>query len=88
MSNTESYIMICAPIRRNMYQRNLNGVSENGNHSQGCNVQCATSHLIVSVYRVPQMQGVGRADDLLYFMCLADAVPCEGLLRQENVMSA
>ena len=26
-------------------------------------------HLIVSVYRVPQMQGVGRADVLLYFKC-------------------
>ena len=25
------------------------------------------------------MQGVGRADGLLYFKCLADAVPCERL---------
>jgi len=25
--------------------------------------------LIVNVYRVPQMQVVGRADDLLYFKC-------------------
>ncbi len=25
--------------------------------------------MIVSVYRVPQMQGVGRADVLLYFKC-------------------
>jgi len=33
--------------------------------------------LIVSVYVVPQMQGVGYADVLLYFKCLADAVPCE-----------
>ena len=41
--------------------------------------------LVVSVYRVPQMQGVGRADDLLYFKCLADAVPCERLLYNPNV---
>jgi len=25
--------------------------------------------LTVSVYRVPQMQGVGRTDDFLYFKC-------------------
>ena len=36
-----------------------------------------TKSHIVSVYGVPQMPGVGRADDLLYFKCLADAVPCE-----------
>ena len=35
--------------------------------SQGCKVRCASNHLIVSVYRVPQMQGVGCADVLLYF---------------------
>ncbi len=39
------------------------------NRSQGCRVRCASNHLIVSVYRVPQMQGVGRADVLLYFKC-------------------
>ena len=27
------------------------------------------------------MQGVGRADDLLYFKCLADAVPSECLQK-------
>jgi len=37
------------------------------NRLQGCKVRCASNHLIVSVYRVPQMQGVGRADVLLYF---------------------
>jgi hypothetical protein len=46
---------------------------------QGCKVRCAKNHLIVSVYRAPQMQGFGRADVLLYFKCLADAVPCERL---------
>ena len=35
--------------------------------SQGCKVRCASNQLIVSVYRVPQMQGVGCADVLLYF---------------------
>jgi len=30
------------------------------------------------------MQGVGRADDLLYFKCLADAVPCERLLDADS----
>ena len=50
-----------------------------GNRSQGCTVRCASNHLIVSVYKVPQMQGVGRAGVLLYFKCLADAVPCEHL---------
>jgi hypothetical protein len=40
-----------------------------GNRSQGCKVRCASNHLLVSVYRVPQMQGVGRADVLLYFNC-------------------
>ncbi len=39
------------------------------NRSQGCKVRCASNHLIVSVYRVPQMQGVGCADVLLYFKC-------------------
>jgi hypothetical protein len=39
------------------------------NRSQGCKVRCASNHLIVNVYRVPQMQGVGRADVLLYFKC-------------------
>ena len=37
--------------------------------SQGCNVRCASSHIVVSIYRVTQMQGVGRADVLLYFKC-------------------
>jgi hypothetical protein len=37
------------------------------NCSQGCKVRCTLNHLMVSVYWVPQMQGVGRADDLLYF---------------------
>jgi len=32
-------------------------------------LRCASNHLIVSVYRVPQMQGVGRADVLSYFKC-------------------
>jgi hypothetical protein len=49
------------------------------NPSQGCKVRCASNHLIVSVYRVLQMQGVGRADVLSYFKCLADAVPSERL---------
>ena len=40
-----------------------------GNRSQGCKVRCASNHLIVSVYRVLQMQDVGRADVLLYFKC-------------------
>jgi len=40
-----------------------------GNRSKGCKVRCASNHLIVSVCRVPQMQGVGRADVLLYFKC-------------------
>jgi len=31
--------------------------------------RCASKHLIVSVYRVAQMQGVGSADVLLYFKC-------------------
>ena len=31
--------------------------------------RCASNHLIVSVHRVPHMQGVGCADDLLYFKC-------------------
>jgi len=39
------------------------------NLSQGFKVRCASNHLIVSVYRVPQMHGVGRADVLLYFKC-------------------
>jgi len=39
------------------------------NRSQGCKVRCASNHLIVRDYRVPQMQGVGHADDLLYFKC-------------------
>jgi hypothetical protein len=39
------------------------------NRSQGCKVRCASNQLIVSVYRVPQMQGVGRAGVLLYFKC-------------------
>ena len=39
------------------------------NRSQGCKVRCASNHQIVGVYRLPQMQGVGRADVLLYFKC-------------------
>jgi hypothetical protein len=39
------------------------------NRSQGCKVRCASNHLIVRVYRVLQMQGVGRVDVLLYFKC-------------------
>ena len=39
------------------------------NHSQDCKVRWASNHLIVSVYRVPQMQGVGHAGVLLYFKC-------------------
>ena len=35
--------------------------------SQGYKVGCASNHLIVSVYRVLQMQGVGCADVHLYF---------------------
>jgi hypothetical protein len=31
--------------------------------------RCTLNQLIVSVYRVLQMQGVGRADVLLYFKC-------------------
>ena len=38
-----------------------------GNRSQGYKVLCASNQLIVSVYRVLQMQGVGCADVLLYF---------------------
>ncbi len=37
--------------------------------SQYRNLQCASDRRIVSVYRVPQMQCVGRADVLLYFKC-------------------
>ena len=61
------------------------GFSWRNNRSQGCKVRCASNHLVVSVYRVTQMQGVGRADDLLYFKCLSDAVPCERLLYNPNV---
>ena len=43
--------------------------SEFRNRSRGCKVRFASNHLIVSVYRVPQMQGVGHADVLLYFKC-------------------
>jgi len=39
------------------------------NRSQVCKVRCPSNHLIVSVYRVPQMRGVGRADVLLHFKC-------------------
>ena len=42
---------------------------KSGNRSKGCKVRCASNHLIVSVYRVPQMQGVGHADVHLYFKC-------------------
>ena len=41
----------------------------NRNRIQGCKVRFASNHLIVSGYRVPQMQGVGGADVLLYFKC-------------------
>ena len=63
------------------------------NRSEGCEVRCASNHILVCVCRVPpqwnrlritrgrQMQGVGRADVLLYFKCLADAVPCERIQR-------
>jgi len=43
--------------------------SELRNRSRGGKVRCASNHLFVSVYRVPQMQGVGDADLLLYFKC-------------------
>ncbi len=36
---------------------------------QDCKGHFASTHLIVSVYRVPQMQGVGRAGVLLYVKC-------------------
>jgi len=39
------------------------------NRSQVCKFRCPSNHLIVSVYRVPQMRGVGRADVLLHFKC-------------------
>jgi hypothetical protein len=55
------------------------------NRSQGCKVRCASNHLIVGVYRVPQMQGVGRADGRTFVFQVpdnkADAVPCERLRR-------
>ena len=38
-----------------------------GNRSKGYKVLCASNQLIVGVYRVLQMQGVGCADVLLYF---------------------
>jgi len=37
--------------------------------SQGCKVRCNSSNQKVSVCSVPQVQGVGRADVLLYFKC-------------------
>ena len=45
----------------------------------------ASDHLIVSVYRVPQTQGLGNADDLLYFKCpkkKTDAMSCERLQKK------
>jgi hypothetical protein len=49
---------------------------------QGCRVRCASNHLIVSVYRVPQMQGVGRASIFFTYsdQIKAYAVPWERLL--------
>jgi hypothetical protein len=55
--------------------------------SQGGEARCASNHLIVGIYRVPQMQGVGRADVLLYFKCLAGAVPCERLRNFVSVFT-
>ena len=58
------------------------GFSWRNNRSQGFKVRCASNNLIVSVYRVPQMQGVGCADVLLVLQVpdnKADAVPCERL---------
>jgi hypothetical protein len=44
-------------------------MGDKGDRSQFCKVRCASNHLIVSVYLVTQVQGVGRADDLSYFKC-------------------
>ena len=52
------------------------------NGSLGCKVRCASNQLIVSVYRVLQMQGVGvrrRTFVLQVPDNKADAVPCERL---------
>ena len=51
--------------------RSTKDFQKNSNRSQGCKVRCASNHLIVSGYKVPQVQGVGRADVLLYFKCPA-----------------
>jgi hypothetical protein len=45
------------------------GFSWRNNRSQGCKVRCASNHLIVGVYSVVMLQGVWRADVLLYFKC-------------------
>jgi len=56
------------------------------NRSQGCKVRRASDHLIVSVYRVPQMQGVGCADVLLYFKCsTTQQMPCSVNAYQTTV---
>jgi hypothetical protein len=39
------------------------------NHSQGRKLQCASSHVIVSGYSVPQMRDLRRADILSHFEC-------------------
>jgi hypothetical protein len=47
----------------------------------GSKFRCASNHLIVSGYRVPQMQSVGCVDVLCFKVPdnKADAIPCERL---------